>query len=180
VHGIIHAELKKYVEARHGSAAWKACLETAGLAHKMFLPISAYPDADAVAIVTAASKLTDIPADRILEDFGEFIAPDLMSMYQSLVEPHWKTIELLLHTEDVIHRVVRINNPGAQPPRLRFEQLGPAELKFYYRSPRRMAAVAKGIIKGVAKHYGQTVVIREDKKPDGSSEMSIAVRDVGP
>jgi len=175
LHGIIHAELKKYVEARHGSDAWKACLETAGFSHKMFLPISTYPDADAVAIVTAASKLTNIPAERILEDFGEFIAPDLISMYQSLIEPHWKTAELLLHTEDVIHRVVRINNPGAQPPKLRFEQLGPNELKLYYDSPRRMAAVAKGIISGVAKHYGQTVLIREHRKPDGNSEMSITV-----
>jgi hypothetical protein len=179
LHGIIHAELKRYVETRHGSDAWKACLETAGLSHKMFLPISTYPDADAVAIVTAASKLTNIPAERILEDFGEFIAPDLLNMYQALVEPHWKTIELLLHTEDVIHRVVRINNKGAQPPKLQFEQLGPHELKFYYNSPRRMAAVAKGIIRGVAKHYAQTVLIREHEKPDGSSEMSITVGELG-
>jgi hypothetical protein len=179
LHGIIHAELRKYVEARHGSDAWNACLEAAGLSHKMFLPISSYPDADAVAIVSAASKLTNIPAERILEDFGEFIAPDLLNMYQSLVEPHWKTIELLLHTEDVIHRVVRINNKGAQPPKLQFEPVGPNELKFYYHSPRRMAAVAKGIIRGVAKHYGQTVLIREHKKPDGSSEMSITVGEPG-
>jgi hypothetical protein len=180
LHGIIHVELKKYVEARHGAEAWKTCLETAGLGQKMFLPINTYPDADAVAIVTAASKLTNTPTESLLEDFGEFIAPDLLSMYQSLVEPHWKTIELLLNTEDVIHRVVRLNNPGAQPPQLRFQQLGPNELKFYYNSPRRMAAVAKGIIKGVANHYRQTVLIREQKKPDGSSEMSITVRDLGP
>jgi hypothetical protein len=146
----------------------------------MFLPITTYPDAEAVAIVTAASKLTNIPADRILEDFGEFIAPDLLSMYRALVEPEWRTIELLLHTEDVIHRVVRINNPGAQPPKLQFEQVGPNELKFSYNSPRRMAAIAKGIIKGVAKHYGQAVLIHEHKKPDGSSEMLITVRDLGP
>jgi hypothetical protein len=180
LHGIIHAELKRYVETRHGSDAWKACLETAGLSHKMFLPISTYPDADAVAIVTAASKLTNIPAERILEDFGEFIAPDLISMYQSLIEAHWRTVELLLHTEEVIHRVVRINNPGAQPPKLRFEQLGPGELKLYYDSPRRMAAVAKGIITGVAKHYGQTVLIREQRQTDGSSEMSITVGEPRP
>ena len=180
MHGIIHAELKKYVEARHGSDAWKACLETAGLGQKMFLPITTYPDAEAVAIVTAASKLTNISTEHILEDFGEFIVPDLLSMYRSLVEPHWRTIELLLHTEDVIHRVVRINNPGAQPPQLQFEQLGPNELKFNYNSPRRMAAVAKGIIKGIAKHYRQAVLIRERKKPDGSSEMSITVRELGP
>jgi len=180
VHGIIHAELKKYVETKHGADAWKACLEGAGLGRKMYLPIDTYPDEEAVAIVVAASKLTGTPVDSILEDFGEFIVPDLVSMYQSLIKPHWKTVDLLLHTEEMIHRVVRIQNPGAAPPKLQFEQLGSNELKFHYNSPRRMAAVAKGIIKGVAKHYGQTVLIREHKEPDGSSEMSITVRELGP
>jgi hypothetical protein len=180
MHGIIHAELKKYVEAKHGPAAWKACVQAAGLGDKMYLPINTYPDEEAVAIVTAASKLTNTPVERILEDFGEFIVPDLVSMYHSLIKPQWKTMEFLLHTEEMIHRVVRIQNPGAQPPRLQFEQLGPNELKFHYNSPRRMAAVAKGIIKGVAKHYGQTVLIHEQKEPDGSSEMSITVRELGP
>ena len=180
MHGIIHAELKKYVEARHGVDAWKACLDAAGLTHKLYLPINAYPDQEAVAIVASASTLTRVPVERFLEDFGEFIAPDLLSMYQPLVKPEWKTLELLLHTEEMIHRVVRMQNVGAEPPRLQFEQLGPNELKFYYDSPRRMAAVAKGIIKGVAKHYKQTVLIHERTRPDGSSEMSITIRELGP
>jgi Haem-NO-binding len=140
------------------------------------MAIDTYPDEEAVAIVTAASQMTHTPADQILEDFGEFIAPDLLRMYQSLLKPEWKTLELLLHTEEMIHRVVRIKNPGAEPPKLQFEQAGPNQLKFYYNSPRRMAAVAKGIIKGIAKHYRETVLVREHKKPDGSSEMLITVR----
>jgi hypothetical protein len=175
LHGIIHAELKKYVETRHGAAAWKACLEAAALGNKIYMPINSYPDEEAIAIVTAASDLTHTPVEQLLEDFGEFISPDLLSMYRSLIRPDWKTIQLLLHTEETIHRVVRSKNPGAEPPKLQFEQLGPNQLKFYYNSPRRLAALAKGIIKGVAKHYGETVLIREHKKTDGSSEMFITV-----
>lgn len=175
MHGIIHTELKKYIETRYSPSTWKACLETAGLRGKVYLAISAYPDEEAMALVTAAAKLSRMPVEYLLEEFGEFIAPNLLNMYRSLIRPEWKTIQMLLHTEEVIHRVVRINNPGAQPPKLHFEQAGPKELKFYYNSPRRMAGVAKGIIKGIAKHYGEKVLIREQKNADGSSEMSIIV-----
>ena len=175
MHGIIHAELKKYIETRYSPDTWKACLDAAGLRGKTYLAISAYPDEEAVAIVTAAAKLTSVPVEQFLEELGEFMVPDLFSLYHSLIKPEWKTIEMLLQTEAVIHRVVRIQKPGAEPPKLHFEQVKPKELKFYYNSPRRMAAVARGIIKGVAKHYGESVSIREKKKADGSSEMSIVV-----
>ncbi len=175
MHGIIHVELKKYVETNHGSDVWTAVLKEAGLSNKTYMTIITYSDEEALAIVNAASSLTHTPAEHILEDFGEFIAPDLMSMYWSLIKPEWKTMEMLLYTEETIHRVVRQKNPGAGPPRLQFEAQDSNTLKFTYTSPRQMSAVAKGIIKGVAKHYGENVTIQERKSTDGSSEMVITV-----
>jgi len=175
MHGIIHAQLKQFVETHHGADAWRAVLEEAGLTGKVFLANGAYADEDAVAIVTAASKLTGAPAADILEGFGEFIVPALMSTYKSMTKPNWKTMELLLYTEDTIHKAVRLKNPGAEPPRLQFQQTGPNTLKFNYNSPRQMSAVAKGIIKGVAKHYGEQVDIVERKGPAGSSEIKITI-----
>ena len=83
MHGIIHAQLKQFVETNHGVEAWRAVLDEAGLAGKVYLANGAYADEDAVAIVTAASKLTGPPAADILEGFGEFIVPALMSTYKS-------------------------------------------------------------------------------------------------
>jgi hypothetical protein len=175
MHGTIHVELKKFVEAKHGTDAWKAVLKDAGLSNKIFLANAVYPDQEIVAIVTAASKLTNTPAEHILENFGEFIVPDLMDMFRVLINPKWKTMEMLLNTETTIHTVVRLKNPGAEPPRLQFTQTGPNRLKFNYDSPRQMSAVAKGIMKGVAKHYGETIEIQERKYASGSSEMMITI-----
>ncbi len=175
MHGIIHAQLKQYVETNLGADAWNAVLNEAGLANKIYLSNTSYADQDAIAIVTAASKLTSKPADDILESFGEFIVPALMSTFRSMVKPGWRTLELLMNTEETIHKAVRIKSPGAAPPRLQFEQTGPNTLKFNYNSPRRMSAVAKGIMKGVAKHYGEKIAIEEHKGPDGSSEMKITI-----
>ena len=175
MHGIIHSGLKKYVETKHGQDVWNILLVKVGLQHKIYLTGGIYSDEEAKAIVAAASMMTGTPVDKILEDFGEFLAPDLMELYGSLVEPKWKTMDMLLNTEKTIHRVVRMRNSGAKPPKLSFTKTGENELSFYYNSERNMSSVAKGIIKGVAKYYGETVKIFQQKNPNGSCEMTIKV-----
>lgn len=175
MHGIIHAELKRFVEAKHGAEAWKAVLEGAGLPNKLYLATQTYPDAEAVAIVTSASKITGASADSILEAYGEFIAPSLMQMFRTLIKPEWKTMDMLLNTEETIHKVVRLKNPGADPPRLQFSKTGPNTLLFKYDSPRRMVAVARGIMKGVARHYNEKIAFAERKLPGGAAEIVVTV-----
>ncbi len=111
----------------------------------------------------------------VLEDFGLFIAPDLLGMYKSLIDPSWKTADLFVNVEDTIHTVVRMKNPGATPPMLKFKRVGPNELHFHYDSPRQMSSVAKGIMKGVADHYNEKLDIKERKNADGSIDMRILV-----
>ena len=176
MHGIVHAELKRFIETKHGRDAWSKIAQQTGLGNKIYMPTGTYPDQEVLAIVKAASELTRTPAAAILEDFGEFIVPTLMNMYKTLIKPEWGTMELLLNTEETIHRVVRIKNPGAQPPLLKFEKTGPNTLKFHYDSARQMSAVAKGIMKGVAAHYRNTLSIQEKKNADGSIDMSIKVQ----
>ncbi len=161
MHGLIFVELKKYVEARLGAASWPTLLVKAGLGSRLYMPIQAYPDQEALALVSTASTLTGQPADAILQDFGEFIVPDLMRMYGSLLRKQWNTLDILEHTEETIHRVVRSQNPGADPPRLRCARVGPEEVVITYASSRRMCGVAKGITRGIAKRLAETVVISE-------------------
>ena len=175
MHGIIHSELKKYVETKYPTGVSTAVLRKAGLANKIYLTIGTYPDEGVTSIIEAVSDITATSAEQIMEDFGEFIAPTLMDMYKALIKPEWRTLDLLLNTEETIHRVVKVNHPGAQPPRLEFRQEGPTGLKFFYSSPRHMSAVAKGIMKGVAKHYGETLTIQEITNSDSSCEMSITI-----
>ena len=175
MHGLIHAQLDEFVETRYGADAWKTILSEAGLGDKTYLPNITYADHEAAAIISAASGLTSTPAATLLESFGEFLAPTLMASYRQLIQPSWKTIDLLLHTEETIHKVVRLRDSGPQPPRLDFQRIGPNVLKFNYNSPRRMSALARGIIKGVAKHYGERVSIEENSSTNGRSEMTITI-----
>ena len=176
MYGIFHVELQNYIETRYGYDVWRATLKQTGLQHRFYMTVSTYLDSEAFAIVEAVSGLTGASKATLFEDFGVFIAPTLMKTHEPLINPKWGLAEFLLNVEEAIHRVVRLKNLGAQPPRLKFEQVGPNELHFYYDSPRRMEALARGILKGVARHYGETVAIEEWKNSDGSVDMRITIQ----
>ena len=161
MHGIILSELKRFVETRQGVSTWSRLAKRAGLANARYLANETYPDGDVAAIVEAASKMSGIESQALLEDFGEFIAPDLLEIYSALIRPEWRTLDVILNTERTVHTVVRIRNPGAAPPELRCVRKGPDEVVLTYDSPRKMCGVAKGIGRGLARHFDETIQISE-------------------
>lgn len=179
MHGLIFAELQKYAETMHGKGTWDALLKKAGLAAKPYLSVKEYPDAEAVALVVAASSMTGLSAAEVLEAFGEFIAPDLMKMYGHLLRPEWKTIDVIDNTEATVHSVVRVKNPGAKPPQLKTVRHGANEVVVFYTSPRQMCALAIGIGKGLAKHFNENIVIQHTAcMHKGASQCEIVFRRV--
>lgn len=177
MHGIIFAELQKYADARHGSGTWGKLLKEAGLGTKLYTPFQSYPDEEIMAIVTAASRVTLKSPTVILEDFGDFIVPDLISLYRALVKPEWRTLELLENAEGTIHRVVRSTSSGAKPPEIRCTRVRDNEIVMVYTSARRMCAIAKGIARGVARHYGDRIsLIDTSCMLRGGTQCTISVR----
>ncbi len=164
---IIFAELKKYAEARLGADAWLRLLREAGVTRPVYAPGQDYPDEEAGTIVAAASKETGLEPDAILQDFGEFIAPDLVRMYRHIIDPKWKTLDLIEHTEETIHKAVRRDHPAASPPQLKCVRKAPDEVIIHYGSRRRMCGVAKGIARGLARHYGEKISLRADLPAEG-------------
>lgn len=93
------------------------------------------------------------------------------------MKPEWRTLDFLEQTEDTIHRVVRFRNPGAMPPELAVKRTGDHEVVILYTSQRKMCSVAKGIIRGVAKHYGDPIEIDESHcMLKGHPQCTIEVR----
>ena len=176
MHGSIFLQLQHYVTASHGAAAWPELVRAANVPERPYLNTEAYPDWEAFALLHCAAFLwRHQPYPQFLESFGEFMTPWLLELYAPLIPETWGTLELLLNTEETIHTVVRATTPGARPPRLQFTQTGPAHLRFIYDSPRGLAGLARGIIQGVANHYGDRVEVRETRRAGGGVEMDIHI-----
>lgn len=177
MHGLIFSELRKFAEAKLGAGAWKTLTESAGLGRPSYLSTQVYPDADVVALVAAASSTTGLEPNALLESFGEFIAPDLLAMFRALVDPKWRTLDVIDHTEATIHKVVRTGHPGAQPPELETTRNSDTEVTIVYKSKRKLCSIAKGICRGVAAHYAEPIEIDEPTcMLRGGSQCTIVVR----
>ena len=121
VDGMIMNQFQRFVVSRFGREAWPALTKRADvpLGNELLPMGQTYPDSHLFGLVPVASEVTGIPVAILLEEFGVFLAPSLLRIYQPLIPSQWKTLDLVENTEAVIHRVVRQRNPEAAPPELR-------------------------------------------------------------
>lgn len=170
-------ELEKYVRTTLGAGGWETLMESTGLAGKVYLATLAYPDDDLLAVVSAASAKTGMPPAAIQEDFGQFLALAVVPLFQALTRPEWKTLDLIEHTREIHQKLVRVLSKAAKPPDIDVTRLRPDEVVVHYGSPRRMCAVLKGMVAGIARHYGQRVTIREiGCMHSGAAKCEVLVR----
>jgi predicted hydrocarbon binding protein len=161
MHGIVHAELRDFATAWLGRDAWSETLSSAGVPGKVYLLSETYPDEEFVALLAALAEATGESPGVLLEQFGAASVPGLLRTYGTFVEPNWRTLDVVEHTEEVIHRTVRMQHAGADPPRLHSERAGPNEVRVLYDSPRRLCAFGVGVIRGIAAHYGEDVRVAQ-------------------
>ncbi len=180
MHGIIHAEFKCFLTSKLGKYGWDELVAASGIQQKAYLASQTYPDEEIGKLVGSASQRLGQPATALLEEFGAFIVPGLVTTYKPLIKPQWRTLDLIEHTEHTIHRVVRLKDPAAAPPVLTVSRTNSDEVVITYASPRRLCAVAKGIVGGVARHYNEAVHIAEPAcMLTGAKACIIVVRSAG-
>jgi len=162
VHGIIFFYLQKFADvAAAGSTSWAGIRSSLSTTANRFLPSRTYPDADAVAIISTIAETTGRSLPVILEEFGRYLGPHLVKVAGTAVDPAWRTLDLIEHTESIIHAMIRAANPGATPPVLEAVRQGPDELHVVYSSSRRLCPLAIGLMHGIADTYGETIRIEE-------------------
>ncbi|RLS35705.1 MAG: hypothetical protein DWH79_01260 [Planctomycetota bacterium] len=167
MHGLIFFYLQKFLAAVTPGPSMTATLRstasggTTASGTPRYLPSAVYPDAEAVAILESISQSTGEPLPGVIERFGRFLAPHLIRIAGPTIEPAWGVLDLIEHTEAIIHTWVRAANPGATPPVLETVRPDPDELHLVYTSSRRLCRLARGLIRGMAEHYGESLTLEE-------------------
>ena len=150
MHGVIHVNLREFALKQVGEDGWEAIRREARLGDTRYVTSLRYPDDEVPAVFLALARRTGEGVGDLVGHFGECLAGALMDRYRVFVEPSWRTLDLIEHTETVIHRAVRVNEPTAGPPRLSTKRVSEDEVRVIYTSDRQLCALGKGIIRGVA------------------------------
>jgi Haem-NO-binding len=161
--GIFLDELEKYVVRELGQTGLARVRGLTGRGEGGYRFDAAYPDNELQLIVRGVSEATSRHPIDILEEFAEGMVPGLLEVYGFLVNPRWSFVDLLLNTQEVIHKGLKDTSPSAKPPDMQVQRVGPESVAIFYRSRRRLCPVATGIIRGAAKHYHVEVVIGEER-----------------
>jgi predicted hydrocarbon binding protein len=164
MHGLIFVTWEKYVTERFG----KDLLDTYRQ-HIGETPTSAplasrlYDDATLLAGVGAASRLTGLPADTLLQEYGRyFIINGLTSHLCTYVLTEVPTASELLRAMREVHARLRQTQDGVTPPLFQYEVARhPNEVRLIYDSERKLCSVLWGAIEGAAERYGEQVSITE-------------------
>lgn len=163
MHGILFKAMKDFVVDAHGHDAWDAVRAETGLDRRVYLPIDTYDDDELFRLVEAVADLTDTPLRPLLEGFGRSAASQLLDTYGTVVGDDWDALDLVEHTEEGIHAVLRARNPDLDPPELACRRDGDARVTVVYRSQRRLCPVAIGLVRGVGDHYGESLTVSEER-----------------
>ncbi|WP_276499461.1 heme NO-binding domain-containing protein [Pontibacter litorisediminis] len=156
MHGSMFVLLERFVVSTYDRSTWIDLLEESGVDHMSFRMQEMYPTHEIFAILSCLSESAEQPVFDLMEQFGQFMVLDLMRMYSSYVQPEWRTYEMLINTEDAMHSAVRREDRRANPPKLLVAKKSANRLMIEYSSKRRMAGVAVGIIKGIARYFHES------------------------
>ncbi len=161
---MVFSILANLVEEKFGIDTWNACLEkvepeSGGL----YTAVGTYSDEELFDIVTTLSEMTDIPVPDLIEAYGEYLMPQLVNKYPTFKKEGMHLKEFLLSIEDIIHVEVRKLYPDASLPTFRYEDHQEDTLTMIYQSPRKLCALATGLIKGASKLFEQDIEFEHPK-----------------
>ncbi len=151
--GVIFNAVEDAVTTLYSADTWDDLLEAAGLSGE-YTSLGSYDDADLLALVGAACKLTGHQPEALIRTLGEYAFPHLASRYPELVDAE-NTHQFLRAVNDIIHPEVLKLHPDASPPEFTFEDRPDGALRMTYKSARRMGVLAEGLIHGAANQFGE-------------------------
>lgn len=162
MHGLIFFYIRKFAETlARDTGAVTATRSRVFAGTTRHVPSGVYPDAEAVELLQSLADQMGLPLAEVLEGFGRFLAPHLVKIAGHHVAADWRTLDLIEHTESIIHAMIRTTNPGAAPPVLEAVRTARDELQLVYGSRRQLCVLARGLMHGIADHYDERIDVTE-------------------
>ncbi|MGH1417697.1 MAG: heme NO-binding domain-containing protein [Hyphomicrobiaceae bacterium] len=168
MHAVIHKDFKKFVEERHSPELYQRALEQVGYDVAHFEAEVYHNDAEIDRMVNTTAELLSQSRLDFLTEMGLFGAPGLFEAFKAMIDPEWKTLDLVENIEARMHKYVR-EEFGAFPPSLKPHRISETELKIDVLSHRKMAGLAKGFILGFGRIYGEAITVDVETSETGYS-----------
>jgi hypothetical protein len=170
MYGMVNKAVEEMVCMQHGEPAWEQIKAKAGVDVDVFMSNEGYPDEITYKLVAAASEVLQLPADQILEGFGEhWILHTAQEGYGGLMQAAGKSLPEFLKNLPNFHSRVSMIFPKLQPPGFQCSEITPTSVTMHYFSHRPgLAPFVTGLLHGLGKLFKTPVTVRmTESKIDG-------------
>ncbi len=168
--GIVFTEFLQMVESKHGYELVDFMLTQQGLkSGGIYTAVGTYDANEMFILISAYTARTNEKASKVLNDFGQHLFGVFREKYPKMINESGNAFAFLNSIEGYIHVEVRKIYPEAELPTFIVSRPDEKSLEMIYKSKRKMADLAYGLIVASLTHFGETAkVSKTDLKIDGS------------
>lgn len=150
------------VEGKFGLETVDDILESSELASGgSYTSVGSYPHSEMVTLVVNLSEHTKVPVPDLLKAFGHYLFNTFYTNYPAFFENVNHPFDLLEQVDQHIHVEVKKLYPDADLPRFETERKD-GEMTMIYRSERKMADLALGLIEAAGEKYDTELKIETE------------------
>jgi hypothetical protein len=172
--GIVFREFIDMVESQFSADTADAIIQASTLStHGAYTSVGTYPHQEMVDLVSNLATQTGISVPDLLKHFGRHLFGRFVEIHPNMTNAFSDVFSLLSALENTIHVDVNKLYRDAETPSFTYEQNGQQQMVFIYRSRRRMADFAQGLIAGCIAHFKENITIqRNDLPPQGEEALT--------
>ena len=158
--GIVFNIFSDLVTDNFGLETWDALIErTNPGSQAVYTSGEVYPDEELVAYVTELSAITGAAAPQLIKTFGKYMMHKFKGMHPEFLDGH-SAKSFLESVHGVIHVEVKKLHPDSLLPTFEYESSGDDNLTMIYSSPRKLCALAEGLVEGVGQVFDESIELR--------------------
>ena len=165
MYGIVNKALQEMISASYGNETWQQILLEAGISEEFFLSSEAYPDSTTYSLVGAASVITGLPAEHLLQQFGRYwVLETGLRSYGHLLKAGGENLQDFLINLPNFHARIFLIYPNLQPPEFLCEPNGLHGVRVKYFSHRAgLAPFVVGLLFGLGELFNTPVTVKQSK-----------------
>jgi hypothetical protein len=159
--GVVFTEFLGFVADNYGEDTVDDIIDASDLPNGgAYTSVGTYPPVEMEMLCTALSTKTQEPTPKLVCRFGLHLSHTFAAEYPEFFPKSGSFFDFLASVEDHIHVEVRKLYPDAELPSFKVVSRTATEMTIDYQSPRRMSALAHGLILGSAKEFGVTARVQ--------------------
>lgn len=164
MYGMVNNALMDLLIAHYGEPIWLQIKTKAGVEDDIFVSTDSYPDEITYRLVSAASEIIDLPAEKVLHLFGRWwVLETATRHYGHLMKTVGRSLGEFLENLPNLHTRVVMMFPDLQPPIFECTDVSPNELRLHYKSHRRgLSTFLIGMLEGLGEMFTVSVSIKHE------------------